>query len=174
MKNKKKRDLRVLIPVCIVLPLLAIVAGGLIYSLVTGGPAPVGETYLQAMTAKDTEGVIQLYHGSMLMHLQESTGDKATQVRSRLQTRLDAWYDKNFSECGENVTFAYTLSEKETVDDATLEELRDIIGDGVSTAVVFRGDITATGSTGSKTVTHWVQLVKVNGKWYLYNLQMLI
>ena len=60
------------------------------------------------------------------------------------------------------------------MDEETLAELKEIIGDGVSDAVVYQGEITATGSAGSKTVTHWVQLVKVDGVWYLYNLQMLL
>ena len=172
--KKKKTDFRVLLPVCIVLPLLAILAGGLIFSLFSGGPEPVGEAYLQAMTAKDGEAVLEMYHGGMLMHLQKISGEKASAISARFQSRLDAWYDNAFGECGENVTFAYTLSEKEAVDEETLEELKEIIEGNVTSAVVFKGEITATGSKGSKTTTHWVQLVEVDGKWFLYNLQMLL
>ncbi len=172
--KKKKTDFRVLLPVCIVLPLLAILAGGLIFSMLTGGPKPVGEAYLQAMTAKDSEAILEMYHGGMLMHLQKISGEKASAISTRFQTRLEAWYDSAFGECGDNVTFAYELSEKADVDEETLTELKEIIGEGVSSAVVFKGEITATGSKGSKTVTHWVQLVEVDGKWFLYNLQMLL
>ena len=82
-RNTKKTDLRVLLPVCIVLPLLAIVAGALIFSLFTGGPKPVGEAYLQAMTAKDGEAVLEMYHGGMLMHLQKISGEKASAISAR-------------------------------------------------------------------------------------------
>lgn len=174
MKNKKKTDFRVLLPVCIVLLLLAILAGGLIFSLVTGGPAPVGEAYLEAMTAKDAEGVLEMYHGGMLSYLQKNAGETMTKIAARFEDRLNAWYEKSFASCGENVTFTYELSEKESVDEATMADLVEILGDGVSDAVVFKGTITATGSAGSNTVTHWVQLVKVDGNWYLYNLQMLV
>lgn len=172
--KKKKTDLRVLLPVCIVLPLLAILAGALIFSLFTGGPEPVGEAYLQAMTAKDGDGVLEMYHGSMLMHLQKVSGEKASVITARFQNRLEAWYDNAFGECGDNVTFTYELSEETDVDEETLTELKEIIGEGVSSAVTFKGEITATGSKGSKTATHWVQLVEVDGKWFLYNLQMLL
>lgn len=173
-KTKKKTDFRVLLPVCIVLPLLAIVAGGLIFSLVTGGPEPVGEEYLTLMTAKDADGILEMYHGGMLSYLQDNGGETMTRVAARFRERLDTWYDKSFASCGENVTFTYELAGKESVDEETLEELREILGDGVSKAVVFEGTVTGSGSAGSNTVTHWVQLVKVDGSWYLYNLQMLV
>ncbi len=174
MKNKKKKDFRVLIPVCIVLPLLAILAGGLIFSLIGDGPAATGEDYLEEMTSCNAEGVLKLYHTGMLTYLQTHNGERLSEITSRLQTRLDSWYDTNFSSCGENITFTYELTDKQPVDEETLAELEEILGDGVSDAVVYQGEITATGTRGSKTVTHWVQLVKVDGRWYLYNLQMLL
>jgi hypothetical protein len=172
--KKKKTDFRVLLPVCIVLPLLAILAGALLFNYISGGPSSTGEAYLEEMTACHAEGILELYHPKMITYLQTHNGDRASEIASRLQSRLDGWYDTNFSSCGENITFAYDLTDKQSLDEETLAELKEIIGDGVSDAVVYQGEITATGSAGSKTVTHWVQLVKVDGVWYLYNLQMLL
>lgn len=177
MKKKpgKKKDFSVLIPVAIVVLLLAFVAGGLIYNAVTGGPESYAEEYFTWMMEQDGASIVNAYRPETLTYVSKNTGESTAAIAQRVQSRIDAWYDKKIvSVCGRVLSYEIDILETEDAEDSVLQELEGIVGRSVSRAVVCKAEITVDGEKADTTSQQSVYLMKIDDAWYLYGQGLLV
>lgn len=171
---KKKKDLRIFVPFCAAVLLLAALAVVIVLSFF-GDDDRVAEQYVQYAMTANGEAMFSLYPEEAIDYVARETGLREQDMRSNMQHKLSLWLKEEITDaCGTLSEYSFEVKNRETVDKATVSEMETNFGVNVSSAKLFTLAYHAKGSAGEKSGEISVGVAKIDGQWYLYNLLLLL
>jgi len=172
--NKKRIDKRVVVPFCVCVLLVAILAGAIIWSEMTELDH-FAEQYATALLQNDPSAVYSMYMPEAISYLLRETELTEKDMRSNLSHKMSLWVRKNVTDkTGALTDMEASLISKQNVPKETVEELETNFGVHAQSAKCLTVSYHAEGGKGSQDGEMTVYAVKISGNWYLYDLQMLL
>lgn len=172
--TKKRIDKRMIVPFCVCVLLLAALACAVIWSQFADVDM-IAEKYALGMLQNDADAVYSLYVPEAVSYVMRETDLTERDMKVNLRYKMNNWLENELTdEIGVLTNAAAELISKEDVPDGTVKELEANFGVNAQNAKLLTVAYHAEGEKGSKDGEMTVCAVKIGGKWYLYDLQMLL
>ncbi len=172
--SKKHIDKRMIVPFCVCVALLAVLAVAIVWSLLTD-VEQIAESYADAMLKNDADAVYAMYTPDAISYLLRETDMTEKEIKQNLRHKMSLWLSGSvINETGTVTSVDASLVSKEDVPRETVAELEDNFGVNAQNAKCLTVAYRAEGKKGSKDGEMTVYAVKIGGRWYLYDLQMLL
>ncbi len=173
-RTKKHIDKRMIVPFCICVAIVAVLAVAIVWSLVTELDL-FAEQYAVSMLQNDADAIYAMYTPDAISYLVRETKMTEKQLKENLRYKLSLWVDKVVTEeVGALTDVRASLTAKEDVPRDTVAEMEQNFGINAQKAKCLTVTYHAEGGKGSKDGEMTVYVVKIGGNWYLYDLQMLL
>ena len=170
----KKIDKRMIVPFCVCVLLLAVVAGAIVWSWFTDIET-VAERYAVGMIQNDADAIYAMYTPAAIDYLMRETDMTADEIKGNLRYKMSLWQKRELTqEIGRVSSANAHLIDKQDVAQETVEELEANFGVRAQGAKCLTLSYHASGEKGEKDGEMTAYIVKIDGKWYLYDLQMLL
>ncbi len=172
--TKKRIDKRAIVPFCVCVLLLVALAVAIIWSQFADIEL-IAEQYAVGMLQNDADAIYSLYVPEAISYVARETDLTETDMKSNLRHKMSLWLTKSVAnETGVLTNADASLISKEDVPKETVDELETNFGVKAQNAKCLTISYHAEGEKGSKDGEITAYVVKIDGKWYLYDLQMLL
>lgn len=172
--NKKHIDKRMIVPFCVCVALLAVMAVAIIWSLLTD-VEQIAESYANAMLQNNADAIYSMYTPDAIAYLLRETDMTEKDFKQNLRHKMSLWLsDIVTDETGTLTAVDASLISKEDVPRETVAELEENFDVNAQSTKRLTVAYHAEGEKGCKDGEMTVYAVKIGGRWYLYDLQMLL
>ena len=170
----KKMNKYMIVPFVVCVVLLVLLAVMIVRSLFTDMEW-VAEQYTVGMLQNNPDAIYSMYVPEAITYVMRETELTEKDMKYNLRHKMSLWVQRTLTnEIGALVSADAELIDKQDVSSETVKELEQNFGVNAQSTKCLTVAYHAEGEKGCKDGELTVYVVKVGGKWYLYDLQMLL